>query len=147
MSGVTTMEQVVHRTRGPWRFNMLVFGAFGAVALTLAAVGLFALVGYEVSQRTREIGVRMALGAAPGDIVRLMVAQGAGPAAAGIVVGLFASVGLTRLLSGILFGVTATDPVTFAEVVALLVVVVVLASYLPARRAASVDPQIVLREG
>jgi putative ABC transport system permease protein len=147
MSGVTTMEQVVRRTRGPWRFNMLVFGAFGAVALTLAAVGLFALVGYEVNQRTREIGVRMALGAAPGDIVRLMVAQGAGPAAAGIVVGLFAALGLTRLLSGILFGITPTDPVTFAEVVALLVVVVVLASYLPARRAASVDPQVVLREG
>jgi putative ABC transport system permease protein len=147
MSGITTMEQVVRRTRGPWRFNMLVFSAFGGVALALAAVGLFALVGYEVSQRTREIGVRMALGAAPGDIVRLMVAQGAGPAAAGIVVGLFAAVGLTRLLSGILFGITPTDPVTFAEVVALLVVVVVLASYLPARRAASVDPQVVLREG
>jgi putative ABC transport system permease protein len=147
ISGVTTMDQVVNRTRGPWRFNMLVFSAFGAVALGLAAVGLFALVGYDVNQRTREIGVRMALGAAPGDIVRLMVAQGAGPAAAGIVVGLFAAVGLTRLLSGILFGITPTDPVTFAEVVALLVVVVVLASYLPARRAASVDPQVVLREG
>ena len=105
------------------------------------------VVGYAVIQRTREIDVRMALGAAPGDIVRLMVAQGAGPAAAGIVVGLFAAVGLTRLLSGILFGITPTDPVTFAEVVALLVVVVVLASYLPARRAASVDPQVVLREG
>jgi putative ABC transport system permease protein len=147
MSAVTTMEQVVGRTRGPWRFNMLVFGAFGAVALALAAVGLFALVGYEVNQRTREIGVRMALGAAPGDIVRLMVAQGAGPAAVGIVVGLLAALGLTQLLSGILFGITPTDPVTFAEVVALLVVVAVLASYLPARRAASVDPQVVLREG
>lgn len=147
MSGVTTMEQVVRRTRGPWRFNMLVFGAFGAVALMLAAVGLFALVGYEVNQRTREIGVRMALGAAPGDIVRLMLAQGAGPAAVGILAGLFAAVGLTRLLSGILFGITPTDPVTFAQVIALLVVVVVLATYLPARRAASVDPQVVLREG
>ncbi len=126
---------------------MLVFGAFGAVALVLAAVGLFALVGYEVNQRTREIGVRMALGAAPGDIVRLMLAQGAGPAAVGVLAGLFASVGLTRLLSGILFGITPTDPVTFAQVIALLVVVVVLASYLPARRAASVDPQVVLREG
>ena len=105
------------------------------------------VVGYAVIQRTREIDVRMALG---GCARRHRAAHGGAgrrPAAAGIVVGLFAAVGLTRLLSGILFGITPTDPVTFAEVVALLVVVVLLASYLPARRAASVDPQVVLREG
>ncbi|MDQ3419584.1 MAG: FtsX-like permease family protein [Acidobacteriota bacterium] len=126
---------------------MLVFSAFGAVALALAAVGLFASVAYDVNQGAREIAVRIALGAAPGDIVRLMVAQGAGPAAAGLVIGVPAALGTARLLSGILFGITPTDPATFAEVVALLVVVVALASYLPARRAAWVDPQVVLREG
>lgn len=147
MGGITTMEAVVRRTRGPWRFNMLVFSVFSAVAVALAAVGLFGLVAYEVHQRTREIGVRMALGAAPGQVVRLMVSQNAAPVAAGLVVGLLSSLLVTRLLSGILFGISPTDPATFAEVIALLVVVMTLASYLPARRAASVDPQIVLREG
>ena len=87
MAGVTTMEEIVRRTQGPWRFNMLVFGLFGGVALVLAAVGLFALVAYEVAQRTREIGLRMALGAARGDVVRLMIWQGAKPAAIGMAAG------------------------------------------------------------
>ncbi len=147
MGGVTTMEDIVARTRGPWRFNMLVFGMFGAVALALAGVGLFGVVAYEVTQRTREIGLRMALGAARGHVVRLMVSQGAKPAAIGLAIGILASLLVTRVLSGLLFEVSPTDPVTFAGVSALLVAVTVLASYLPARRAASVDPQKALREG
>ena len=147
MFGIGSMDQVVGRARGPWRFNMLVFSAFGVVALILAAAGLFALVGYEVNLRSREIGLRMALGATPRDVVRLMTAQAMGPAAIGLVTGLLAAVGMTRLLSSILFAVTPTDPATFAEVVFALLVVLLLASYLPASRAASVDPQVVLRDG
>ena len=147
MGGVTTMRDVVGRTRGPWRFNMLVFSLFGGVALALAGVGLFGVVAYEVTQRTREIGLRMALGAARGHVVRLMVSQGAKPAAIGLGIGVLASLLLTRVMSGLLFAVSPTDPVTFAVVSVLLGAVAVLASYLPARRAASVDPQAALRRG
>jgi len=147
MGSVTTMGEIVGRTRGPWRFNMLMFSLFGGVALALAAVGLFGLVAFEVTQRSREIGVRIALGAERGHVVRLMVSQGAKPVAIGLVIGIFASLLVTRLLSALLFEVSSTDPVTFAGVVVLLLAVTLLASYLPARRAASVDPQVVLREG
>jgi putative ABC transport system permease protein len=144
--GITTMEAIVRRTQGPWRFNMLVFGVFGGVALGLAAVGLFALVAFDVAQRTREIGLRLALGAARADVVRLMIWQGARPSAIGLVAGIVAAWILTRLLSQFLFGITPTDPITFVSVVILLGVVILLASYLPARRAAAIDPQVVLRE-
>lgn len=142
---VTTMDAIVRRTRGPWRFNMLVFSAFGAVALALAASGLFALVAYEVTQRSREIGLRMALGATRGHVVRLMIAHGAGPAAAGLAIGMVISLFSARLLSGLLFDVRATDPATFAGVIALLLIVTLVASYIPARRAARIDPLIALR--
>jgi putative ABC transport system permease protein len=144
--GLTTMAAIVRRTQGPWRFNMLVFGLFGGVALGLAAVGLFALVTFDVAQRTREIGLRIALGAAPGDVVRLMIWQGAKPSAIGIIAGIVAALIVTRLLSQFLFEIRPTDPATFVGVVLLLAVVIVLASYLPARRAAGIDPQVVLRE-
>ena len=147
MGGIRRMEDIVGRTRGPWRFNMLVFSLFGGVALALAAVGLFGLVAYEVTHRSREIGVRMALGAAQGHVVRLMVSQGAKPAAIGLVIGVLVSLLVTRLLSALLFEISSTDPPTFVGVVVLLLAVTVLACYLPARRAASVDPQVVLREG
>jgi putative ABC transport system permease protein len=143
---LTTMDAIVRRTQGPWRFNMLVFGLFGSVALGLAAVGLFALVAFDVAQRTREIGLRIALGAARGDVVRLMIWQGAKPSAIGLIAGVLAALLLTRLLSQFLFEITPTDPVTFVSVVVLLGVVIVLASYLPARRAAAIDPQVVLRD-
>lgn len=144
--GVTTMDEIVRRTRGPWRFNMLVFSLFGAVALALAAVGLFALVAYEVMQRSREIGLRMALGATRGSVVRLMIVQGAKPAAVGLAIGLLASLLTARVLSGLLFEITPTDPATFTGVLVLLGAVALLASYVPARRAASVDPQEALRD-
>ncbi len=144
---ITTMDAIVRRTQGPWRFNVLVFGLFGGVALVLAAVGLFALVAWDVAQRSREIGLRMALGAARGDVVRLMIWQGAKPAALGIIGGLAAALLVTRALSPFLFETTPTDPATFAGVVVLFAGVIVLASYLPARRAAAIDPQVVLKEG
>ena len=143
---VTTMDAIVRRTQGPWRFNMLVFGLFGGAALGLAAVGLFALVAFDVAQRTREIGLRIALGAARRDVVRLMIWQGAKPSAIGMLAGMVAALIVTQLLSQFLFEIRPTDPVTFASVVLLLSVVIVVASYLPARRAAAIDPQVVLRE-
>jgi len=146
VGGVTTMDEIVRRTRGPWRFNMLVFSMFGGVSLALAAVGLFALVAYEVTQRSREIGLRMALGAGRGSVVRLMIVQGAKPAAVGLAIGVLVSLLTTRVLSGLLFEITPTDPATFAGVLVLLIAVVLLASYMPARRAASVDPQDALRD-
>jgi putative ABC transport system permease protein len=139
------MDEIVRRVRGPWQFNMLVFSMFGGVALALAAIGLFGLVAYAVNQRTREIGVRMALGAAHRDVVRLLVLQAARPTVAGIVVGLVGSVFATRVLSSLVFEISPTDPATFAAVAILLVLVTLFASYLPARRAASVDPLVVLR--
>ncbi len=143
---LTTMDAIVRRTQGPWRFNMLVFGLFGGVALGLAAVGLFALVAFDVAQRTREIGLRIALGAARGDVVRLMIWQGAKPSAIGMIAGVLAALMVTRVLSQFLFEITPTDPITFVSVIILLGAVIVLASYLPARRAAAIDPQVVLRE-
>lgn len=145
--GLTTMDAIVRRTQGPWRFNMLVFGAFGTVALALAAVGLFALVAFDVAQRAREIGLRMALGARPGDVVRLMVWQAARPAAIGMLAGLVLAVPMTRVLTGFLFEVAPTDPATFAGVLALFAGATAVASYLPARRAATIDPQVVLKDG
>jgi predicted permease len=145
--GVTTMEAIVRRTQGPWRFNMLVFGVFGVIALGLAAVGLFALVAWDVAQRSREIALRMALGAARGDVVRLMIWQGAKPSAIGMVAGVGVALLMTRVLARFLFEVSPTDPLTFAGVAVLFAAVIVLASYLPARRAAAIDPQAVLKEG
>jgi predicted permease len=145
IDGVTTMSQIVERTQGPWRFNMLVFGAFAAAALLLSTLGLFGLVAYTVSQRTREIGVRMALGATRSAVVRLMVQQGTRPVIVGLAAGLVASYALTRLLAALLFGVSATDPLTFASVAVGLLLVAAAACYLPARRSAHVDPLIALR--
>lgn len=146
MDRVTTMAEVVRRTRGPWQFTMQVFSLFGAVALGLAVLGVISLVTYAVHQRTREIGVRMALGAARGDVVGLMLLQGMRPAVVGLAVGLLAAVLTTRVLSSLLFEVSPTDPATFGAIVVMFAAAAALASYLPARRAASVDPLVVLRD-
>jgi putative ABC transport system permease protein len=145
--GITSMAAIVRRTQGPWRFNVLVFGVFAVVALALAAVGLFALVAFDVAQRTREIGLRIALGAARADVVWLMIWQGAKPSAVGMMAGVAAALALTRVWARFLFEITPSDPVTFAGVLIVCAVVILLASYLPARRAAGIDPQVVLREG
>ena len=145
IGGVTTMDAVVRRVRGPWHFTLIVFALFGFIAVALAVTGLFAVVSYAVTRRSREIGVRMALGATPGRVVRLMLVQGAGPAAVGLLAGAAASRALSRAVQPLLFDLSASDFRTFTAVVLFFGLVIVTASYLPARRAGRIDPQSALR--
>jgi ABC-type antimicrobial peptide transport system permease subunit len=145
MDHVTTMDAIVRKVRGPWQLNMWVFGLFGGAALGLAMIGLFGTVAYAASQRRRELGIRLALGATPRGIAGLMVKQGLGPTAVGVALGVPLGSWATRLLSDLLFGVSATDPATAATVIALLIGAAAVASYVPARRAAATDPAVVLR--
>jgi predicted permease len=127
------------------RFLLLLVGLFAAAALALAAVGIYGVVAFSVTRRTQEIGVRMALGAQRSNVLRLIVGEGARLAALGVAIGIAASFVITRLLSSLLFGVSATDPITFAGVAVLLSLVALLASYIPARRAMRLDPNTALR--
>lgn len=145
LASVWTIEGLVSRSLGGRRFNLILLAAFAAIALTLAGVGIYGVISFSTSQRTREIGVRIALGAARRDILKLIVGQGAVLTLAGVGVGMAAAFALTRYLSSLLFGVSATDPVTFAGVPILLAAVALLACYIPARRATKVDPMIALR--
>ena len=140
-----TLDEISAAALASRRFSLLLLGLFAAAALALAVVGLYGLVAYVASQRTREIGVRMAFGARAGDIRRLVLRLGAGLAFVGIAVGLLAALALTRLLRGLLYGVSATDPVAFAAVAVLLAAVTLLASAVPARRATRLDPMAALR--
>jgi putative ABC transport system permease protein len=140
-----TVEQYLDGTIAVPRFNTFLLAIFAALAMVLTAVGLYGVISYTVAQRTHEIGIRMALGAQPGDMMRLVVGQGMRLALVGVAVGLVAALGLTRFLSSLLFGVSSTDPVSFAAVVAMLFGVVLLACYIPARRAMRVDPMVALR--
>ena len=127
------------------RFNTMLTGLFAVVALLLAAVGIFGVLSYSVAQRTQEIGLRVALGAQTGDVLRLVLGQGARLILLGLAIGLAASFAITRVLAGMLFGVTPTDPLTFVAVSLLLASVALLACYIPARRATKVDPLVALR--
>jgi predicted permease len=142
---VKTMRDVVYESLARERFVMFLMGLFAALALALAAVGIYGVVSYATAQRTHEIGLRMALGAQAGDVLRLMIGQGLAPVLAGVGLGLLAALGLTRLMSSLLYGVSATDPLTFAAVALLLTAVSLLACYIPARRATRVDPLTALR--
>jgi putative ABC transport system permease protein len=142
---VKTMEDVVASSIGSRRVSMLLFSVFAGVALLLAAVGIYGVMAYTVTQRTQDIGIHMALGAQAGDVLRMVVRQGMTLALIGISVGLAGAFGLTRVIANLLFGVKATDPITFVTISLLLAFVALLACYLPARRAANLDPMIALR--
>ena len=142
---VQTMSERVAESIAKQRFAAALLALFAVLALVLAAVGLYGVMVYVVAQRTHEIGVRMALGAQRRDVMRLVLGQGARVALTGIIVGVFAAFGLTRLMASLLYGVKATDPLTFIGVSVLLISVALLASYIPARRAMRVDPMVALR--
>jgi putative ABC transport system permease protein len=145
ISDIATMQQLVNDSVSTRRITLILLGVFGVLALALGAIGIYGVLAYSVAQRTHEIGIRMALGAQRGDVVRMILAQGARIAGAGVVVGILASFGLTRLMTNLLFSVSPADPATFAAVAIVLVLVALLASYVPARRTLRVDPMIALR--
>jgi putative ABC transport system permease protein len=145
VANVRTMDQVVGSAIAEPRFTMTLLAVFAAIALLLGAIGIYGVLAYTVSRRTHEIGIRMALGAGARSIVRMVVLQGIGMVAAGAALGVLAAAGATRVLEALLYGVTTTDPVTFAAVPLMLIGVALLAAYLPARRATRVDPMIALR--
>jgi ABC-type antimicrobial peptide transport system permease subunit len=142
-----TMEEFTGQTPAVFlrRYPSYLIGSFATLAVILAMVGLYGLLSFTVTQRTREIGIRVALGAQPRDILRLVMGQGTGAVLVGIGLGVVAALALTRLMSSLLFGVKPTDPLTFMSVIGLLLLVAVTASYIPARRAAGVDPLVALR--
>jgi putative ABC transport system permease protein len=139
------MDEVVSVAFGPWRSTMLLLGLFAGLAVLLSAVGIYGVISYTATQRTHEIGIRMAMGAGRGDVLRLVMKSGLLLALAGVAIGSGAAYWLTRLIANQLYGVTPTDPVTFASVVLVLLAVALLACYLPARRAANLDPMAALR--
>ena len=140
-----TFSQVYSASLGSRRFNVILIGFFGITALLLATAGVFGVMAYSVSRRTREIGVRVALGARSGDVLRMILGQGLRTIFIGVAIGIAGSLALTRTVESLLFGVTATDPLTFGGVTLLLVGAALLACYIPARRATKVDPMVALR--
>jgi len=142
---VQTMDDVVATSYAARRLTMILLGVFAALALALACVGIYGVISYFVGQRTQEIGIRMALGAQRSDIVYLVLGEGTKMALLGAAVGTVASLILTRLMAKQLFGVSAQDPLTYASVVVVLMLVAVVACYIPARRAVRVDPMTSLR--
>ncbi len=140
-----TMDSIISGSLAARRFSMILLGIFAALALALSCVGIYGVISYLVGQRTHEIGIRMALGGQQSDVLRLILGQGAKMAVIGVVVGIASSLGLTRLMAKLLFGVSTYDPLTFLAVAGLLVVVALAACYIPARRAMRVDPLVALR--
>jgi putative ABC transport system permease protein len=145
MAAVATMDQLLADSFSRARFTMLLLGIFAVVALVLASVGIYGLIAYSVTQRTQELGIRIALGAQRRDVLRLVLTYGTRLTLLGVALGLFAALALSRLLTSLLFSVSATDPLTFAGVAGLLAMVALLACFIPARRATRVDPIIALR--
>jgi putative ABC transport system permease protein len=145
VANVRTLDRILSTSTAQQRFSALLLGVFAAVAMSLAAVGIYGVLSYAVTQRTHEIGIRMALGAARGDVLRMVVGAGMRLALLGMAAGLAVAFGLTRLMSALLFGVSPTDPMIFGLIPLLIVTVALLACWIPARRATKVDPMIALR--
>jgi predicted permease len=145
LASVRTMQEVYDKSLARTSFTLVMLGIAGAMALVLGVIGIYGVISYMVSQRRREIGIRLALGAQRGDVLRMVLRQGAKLALVGVAIGIGAAVGLTRLLTGLLFGVTAHDPMTFTAVAAILVSVALVACYIPARRAMLINPMVALR--
>jgi len=145
ISNPQTMNQVIADSLAQQRFSMILLGAFAAVALLLASLGIYGVISYLVGQRTHELGIRLALGAQRRDVLRLVLSHGMKMALGGVALGLVVALGLTRLISKMLFGVSATDPATFVAITLLLVLVALLACFVPAWRATQVDPLVALR--
>jgi ABC-type antimicrobial peptide transport system permease subunit len=145
LTEVRTQTEQIDRLLFQQRMLARLSGFFGVAALVLACIGLYGLLSYEVARRTRELGIRMALGAQQGDLLRLVVGQGILLALIGAAIGIAAALGVTRFMSSMLYGIHADDPLTFAGVTVLLTLVALLACYIPARRAMQVDPMVALR--
>ena len=139
------MEEIIAGTLAARRVSMFVLGAFAALALGLASMGIYSVISYLVGQRTHEIGIRMALGAKQADVLRMVLGEGVRMVTLGVLIGLLAAVGLTRLMANLLFAVSTTDPLTLAGVVIVLTIVALTACFVPARRATRVDPVVALR--
>jgi hypothetical protein len=145
LANVRTLDEVLTRSMARTSFSLIMLAIAAGVALALGAIGIYGVISYVVSQRTRELGVRLALGADPGSVRQMVLKQGLVLAGAGVAIGLAAAVGLTRLMEALLFGVDPIDPITYGLVAVCLTAVALLASYLPARRAARVDPIVAIR--
>jgi putative ABC transport system permease protein len=145
VADIDTMDHIVAEAVARQRFSMLLLGLFAGLALLLASVGIYGVMSYSVAQRTHEIGIRIALGARRADVLQMTVKQGLKLVALGMMLGLIAAFLLTRALASLLYGISATDPVTFVGISLVLFSVAILASYIPALRATKVDPIIALR--
>jgi len=145
VSNIRAMDDIVSEAVARQRFSTMLLGIFASLALVLAAVGIYGVMSYSVAQRTREIGVRMALGAQRTDVLKLTMGQGFKLVAIGVGLGLIAAFILTRVMASLLFGVSATDPTTFVAISLILMTVALLASYIPSLRAMKVDPMVALR--
>jgi len=142
---VRTMDEIRSESVAPERLNLTLLSLFAGIALVLAIVGIYGVMSYSVTQRTHEIGIRMAIGAQPRDVFKLIIGQGMLLAVLGVVLGLIGAFGLTRLMASMLFGVEPTDPATFVSIALLLTGVALVACYVPGRRATKVDPVVSLR--
>src|SRR5229473_6264820 len=145
LASVRTMQEVYDKSVARTSFTLVMLGIAGAMALVLGIIGIYGVISYTVSQRLREIGIRLALGAQRGDVLQMLLRQGTKTALVGVAIGIAAALGLTEFMRSLLFGVSAQDPATFAGVAVLLILVALLASYIPARRAMLVDPIVALR--